>query len=107
MITLTESAAQHVQRQIQDRGGVGLFFGARGSGCSGFAYTIEIASAPPITRDWILSESQGIKIWVNGTDLPVVDGTVIDWQRQGLNERMVFINGRETARCGCGESFAV
>lgn len=107
MITITEAAAKHIQRQIQDRGGVGLFFGAKASGCSGFVYTIEVAAAPPVTRDWICYESQGIRVWVNGTDVPLVGDTVIDWQRQGLNERMVFNNSRETARCGCGESFAV
>ena len=107
MITLTEAAATHVQRQIQAQSGAGILFGAKASGCTGFAYTIEVANAPPVTRDWIGYESHGVRIWVNGADLALVDGTVIDWQRQGLNERMVFINGRETARCGCGESFAV
>jgi len=107
MITLTETAAQHVQRQIAHANGVGIMFGARSGGCTGFSYTIEVAQQPPVTRDWICYESHGIRIWVNGADMPVVDGTTIDWQRQGLNERMVFINGRETARCGCGESFAV
>lgn len=107
MITLTETAAAHVQKQIQAAQGAGILFGARSGGCTGFSYTIEVASAPPVTRDWIGYESHGVKIWVNGADLALVDGTVIDLERQGLNERMVFRNGRETARCGCGESFAV
>jgi len=107
MIALTEHAATHVARQIAQQQGVGILFGARSGGCTGFSYTIEVAKTPPATPDWIDFESHGIRIWVNDADMPVVDGTTIDWQRQGLNERMVFINGRETARCGCGESFAV
>lgn len=107
MITITESAATHLTRQIQHQQGAGILFGAKASGCSGFSYTLEVASAPPVTRDWIGYESHGVKIWVNGADLALVDGTIIDLERQNLNERMVFRNGRETARCGCGESFSV
>jgi len=107
MITITESAATHLTRQIQREQGAGILFGAKASGCSGFSYTLEVASAPPVTRDWIGYESHGVKIWVNGADLALVDGTIIDLERQNLNERMVFRNGRETARCGCGESFSV
>ncbi len=107
MITLTESAAAHVARQIEQQQGAGILFGARSGGCTGFSYTVEVAKAPPVTRDWIGYESHGVRIWVHGSELSLVEGTVIDWQRQGLNERMVFRNGRETARCGCGESFAV
>lgn len=107
MITLTESAAEHVQKQITRAGGVGILFGAKASGCSGFAYTLEVAQTPPVALDWIGHESHGVKVWVNGQDLALVDGTVIDLERHNLNERVVFRNGRETARCGCGESFAV
>lgn len=107
MITLTETAAAHMKRQIERAGGAGILFGARASGCSGFAYTLEVATAPPVTRDWMGYESHGVRIWVNGADMALVDGTEIDLERQNLNERMVFRNGRETARCGCGESFAV
>ena len=107
MITLTDSAAEYISRQIAQQQGAGILFGARSSGCSGFSYTLEVAKAPPITRDWIGYESHDIKIWVHGSELALVDGTTIDLQRQGLNERIVYQNGRETARCGCGESFAV
>lgn len=107
MITLTETAAQHVLKQIERASGAGILFGAKASGCSGFAYTLEVAKQPPVTRDWISYESHGVRVWVNGQDLPLIDGTTIDLERQNLNERVVFRNGRETARCGCGESFAV
>lgn len=107
MITLTETAAAHLQRQIDRAGGAGILFGAKSGGCTGFSYTIEVAKAAPVTRDWMGYESHGVRIWVHGADLGVVDGTEIDLARQGLNDRLVFRNGRETARCGCGESFAV
>jgi iron-sulfur cluster assembly protein len=107
MITLTPSAAQHMAQQIEAQSGVGILFGAQSGGCTGFSYSLEVALAPPVTRDWMGYESHGVRIWVNGADLHLVDGTTIDWQRQGLNQRMVFINDRETARCGCGESFTV
>lgn len=107
MITLTETAARHMDRQIKAQDGAGILFGVKSSGCSGFSYTVEVANTPPITRDYVCYESHDVKIWVHGTDLPYVDDTTIDLQRQGLNERIVFINGRETARCGCGESFSV
>lgn len=107
MITLTESAAAHLARQIQREQGAGVLFGAKASGCSGFAYTLEVAPAAPVTRDWMGYESHGVHIWVNGADLPLIDGTTIDLERQNLNERVVFRNGRETARCGCGESFSI
>jgi len=107
MITLTKLAADYLSQQIEKQQGVGILFGARSSGCSGFSYTLEVAKTPPVTRDWVGYESHGIRAWVHGSELNLVDGTTIDLQRQGLNNRMVFLNDRETARCGCGESFSV
>lgn len=107
MITLTETAAQKISKQIQHQQGVGIHFGVKRSGCSGYAYTVDVIESPPVTQDWMSYESYGVKIWVRSDALPIVDGTTIDWQRQGLNERVVFINNRETSRCGCQESFAI
>lgn len=107
MINITESAAQHLKTQIQAQDGLGIIFGVRSGGCTGFNYRIEIAKNSPPTRDWITSESQGIKVWVHGSELGMVDGTTIDWQKQDLNTKLVFINPNETARCGCGESFTI
>lgn len=107
MITLTESAAEYLSKQIARESGAGIQFGVKSSGCSGLGYTLEVAKTPPVTRDWICYESHDLRIWVHGGDLFYVDGTTIDLQRQGLNERIIYVNGRETARCGCGESFSI
>ena len=108
MITLTELAARKVQQQLEKRGhGIGIAVGVKTTGCSGLAYTLEYVDHPPVTRDWMSYDSHGVKIYVNGRDLVYVDGMTMDFKRQGLNEGFDFINPRETARCGCGESFKV
>ena len=108
MITLTELAARKVQQQLERRGlGVGIAIGVKTTGCSGLAYTLEYVDQPPVTRDWMGYDSHGVKIYVNGRDLVYLDGLEMDWKRQGLNEGFDFVNPRETARCGCGESFRV
>ena len=108
MITLTELAARKVQQQLDRRGkGVGIAIGVKTTGCSGLACTSEYVDQAPVTRDWMGYDSHGVKIYVNGRDLVYLDGLEMDWKRQGLNEGFDFINPRETARCGCGESFKV
>lgn len=108
MITLSENAAKKVKQQIEKRGrGQGIMIGVRTTGCSGLAYKLEYVDSPPVTRDWMTYDSNGVKIYVNGKDLPYVNGLIMDYKRQGLNEGFEFINPNETARCGCGESFKV
>ena len=106
MITLTEKAAQHVQSYIAKRGkGVGLRVGVRTSGCSGMAYKLEFADA--VNPDDMQFESHGVKVLVDPKSLPYIDGTELDFVREGLNEGFKFHNPREKDRCGCGESFRV
>jgi iron-sulfur cluster assembly protein len=108
MIQLTELAAEKVQMMIQKRGkGLGIKIGVRTTGCSGLAYTLEYVDTPPVTRDQHVFESYGVKVWVDGKSLVYVNGMMVDWKRQGLNEGFDFINEKEAARCGCGESFTV
>jgi iron-sulfur cluster assembly protein len=108
MIQLTETAAKKVQQQLSKRGkGIGITVGVRTTGCSGLAYKLEYIDVPPVTRDWMTYDSYGIKIYVNGRDLPYIDGMTMDWKRQGLNEGFDFINDKEKDRCGCGESFRI
>jgi iron-sulfur cluster assembly protein len=108
MIELTEVAAKKVIKQIEKRGtGVGIMIGVRTTGCSGLAYKLEYVDQAPVTRDWMGYTSHGVKIYVNGKDLPYVDGLTMDYRRQGLNEGFEFINPKERDRCGCGESFRV
>jgi iron-sulfur cluster assembly protein len=105
-ISLTESAAHRVQSFLAARGtGVGLRLGVRKTGCSGFAYVINYADAPQ--PDDIVFEDRGVKVFVDPASLTLIDGTVIDFVKQGLNEAFRFKNPNVTGECGCGESFSV
>jgi iron-sulfur cluster assembly protein len=108
MITLTELAAKKVMKHLTARGkGHGITIGVRTTGCSGLAYKLEYIDNPPVTRDWIKYESNGVTVWVNGKDAPYLTGLTMDCKRQGLNEGFEFVNPNERDRCGCGESFRV
>jgi iron-sulfur cluster assembly protein len=108
MIQLTEIAAKKVKQQLDKRGrGEGIMIGVRTTGCSGLAYKLEYVDHSPVTRDWMTYDSHGVKVFVNGKDLPYVNGLTMDYKRQGLNEGFEFINPNEKDRCGCGESFRI
>ena len=105
-VTLTEKAASHVQSFLAKRGkGVGLRVGVRTSGCSGMAYKLEFVDAiePSDTQ----FESHGVRVLVDPKSLPYVDGTELDYTREGLNEGFKFRNPNVKDECGCGESFNV
>ena len=105
-VTLTENAARHVAAQLSKRGrGVGLRLGVRTSGCSGLAYKIEFADEP---RDEdVRFESHGVTVLVDPKSLPYLEGTELDFTREGLNEGFKFRNPNVKSECGCGESFNV
>ncbi len=105
-ITLTQKAADHIDRYLKKRGaGIGLRLGVRNTGCSGMAYKIEyVDQAQP---DDILVESLGVKVFIDPKSLSYLDGTQLDYSREGLNEGFRFANPNEKATCGCGESFTV
>ena len=105
-ITLTPAAASHVQRSLVRRGkGLGVRLGIKTTGCSGLAYKIEYVDevAP---EDQVI-ETQGVKVVVDPKSLAYLDGTELDYVREGLNEGFRFTNPNERDRCGCGESFRV
>ena len=105
-VTLTDRAAQHVQRYIEKRGkGVGLRLGVRTTGCSGLAYKLEFADS--IAPEDQAFESNGVKVLIDPKSLAYLDGTELDFVREGLNEGFKFNNPNERDRCGCGESFRV
>ena len=105
-VTLTEAAAKHVQKYLARRGkGVGLRLGVKTSGCSGMAYKLEFADqVEPDDKVW---ESFGVKVLVDEKSLTYLDGTVLDYTREGLQEGFKFHNPNEKSRCGCGESFQI
>ena len=105
-ITLTEAAANQVRKFLDNRGkGVGLRLGVRTSGCSGMAYVIEFADE--IEDDDQVFEAHGVKVIVNPKSLLYLDGTELDFGREGLNEGFKFNNPKVKDECGCGESFNI
>jgi iron-sulfur cluster assembly protein len=105
-ITLTEAAASRVKQFLGTRGkGMGLRLGVRTTGCSGMAYVIEYADA--IEDGDVVFEDHGIKLIVNPKSLVYLDGTELDYAKQGLNEGFRFNNPNVKDTCGCGESFNV
>ena len=83
----------------------GVRFGVRRTGCSGYAYVVEIADSVA-ANDQVI-EADGVKLVVDAKSIPYVDGTEIDFARQGLNASFVFRNPNVTGECGCGESFTI
>jgi len=105
-ITLTEKAATHVQNFLAKRGkGVGLRVGVRTTGCSGLAYKLEFVDAA--NPEDLQFESHGVKVLVDPKSLQYIDGTQLDYTREGLNEGFKFSNPNVKDECGCGESFNV
>ena len=105
-ISLSDSAAERIRNRLASRGrGVGLRLGVKPSGCSGFSYVVDYADE--IRPDDLVFESAGVRVIVDPASLPSVDGTRIDFVRQGLNESFRFENPNVRGECGCGESFTV
>ncbi|HXS51718.1 MAG TPA: iron-sulfur cluster assembly protein IscA [Usitatibacter sp.] len=105
-VTLTDRAAEHVRRYIEKRGkGVGLRLGVKTTGCSGLAYKLEFAD--DVQPEDTAFESHGVRVLIDPKSLAYLDGTELDFVREGLNEGFKFNNPNEKDRCGCGESFNV
>src|SRR5690606_15118371 len=105
-ILLTQQAADHINRYIEKRGkGLGLRLGVRTTGCSGMAYKLEYVDEP--NADDQVFEQRGVRVYIDPKSLPFLEGTQLDYAREGLNEGFKFSNPNEKATCGCGESFTV
>ena len=105
-ITLTESAADRVRHFVANRGkGLGIRLGVRTSGCSGMAYVMEFVDE--MDADDNVFEDRGVKVIVDPKSLPYLDGTEVDFGKEGLNEGFKFNNPNVKNACGCGESFNV
>jgi iron-sulfur cluster assembly protein len=105
-VVLTESAAKQIQKQIEKRGkGLGLKLGIKTSGCSGFAYTIDYADE--LQSGESVFETFGVKVVVADENLTALDGLVLDYAKEGINEAFKFNNPNVKGTCGCGESFSV
>lgn len=105
-VTLTEKAAKHISDFLAKRGkGIGIRLGVRTSGCSGMAYKLEFVDEKQ--ADDQVFESHGVSVVVDPKSLPYIDGTELDFVREGLNEGFRFNNPNVKDECGCGESFSV
>ena len=105
-ITLTSAAAERVRKFIDNRGkGEGLRLGVKTTGCSGKAYVIEFVDV--VQPEDVVFESQGVKVFVDPKSLVYLDGTELDFAREGLNEGFKFNNPNVKGQCGCGESFSI
>jgi len=105
-LTLSPTAIEHVNQQLLQRGkGLGIRLGVRTSGCSGMAYVLEFVDQLEESDE--VFECDGVKLIVDGKSLVYLDGTELDFVKEGLNEGFVFKNPNVAAECGCGESFNV
>jgi iron-sulfur cluster assembly protein len=105
-ISLTEPAAERIRSYLDARGhGVGLRLGVTKTGCNGFAYVVNYADE--VTEDDRLFEDRGVTVVVDAASLEFIDGTEVDFVKEGLNEAFKFRNPNVSGECGCGESFNV
>ncbi len=105
-VTLSDAAARHVRRYLERRGkGVGVRLGVKTTGCSGLAYKLEYADE--VASEDVVFESNGVQVLIDPKSLAYLDGTELDFVREGLNEGFKFNNPNERDRCGCGESFRI
>lgn len=105
-ITLSDAAAERVKRFLTNRGkGVGLRLGVKTSGCSGMAYVLEFVDE--LNGEDQVYEDKGVKVIIDAKSLAYLDGTELDFVKEGLNEGFKFNNPNVKDACGCGESFTV
>lgn len=105
-ISITKSAAKRVQLFVSEReNNVGLRVGVKKTGCSGYAYVVDYADS--INADDVIFEEHGVKVVVDPKSLELIDGTEVDFIKEGMNEVFRFRNPKVKGECGCGESFSI
>ena len=108
MITVTDTAKKKIKQLLEKRGkGVGIRLGVKTTGCSGLAYTLEYVDEYTVEVGVTNFAQPDFVVLADAKSLAYIDGMIVDWQREGLNEGFKFINPNERDRCGCGESFRV
>jgi iron-sulfur cluster assembly protein len=105
-IELTESAAKQIRKQLATRGkGIGLRVGVKDVGCSGFGYTYDYADE--VRAGDLTFEAHDAKLVVDAESLKTLDGSTLDFVKEGLKQVFKFDNPNVDATCGCGESFSL
>ena len=106
MITITENAAKHINSYLTKRGkGLGVRLGVKTSGCSGMAHNLEFVDE--VNEDDLIFEEHGARVYIDPNSLVYLDGTQVDYTKEGLQEGFKFENPNVKDSCGCGESFHV
>ena len=105
MIRLTDSAVERVREMVAKRDdAIGLRIGVTESGCSGYSYALDFAQT--VADDDTVIEQADVKVIVDNTSMPILDGIELDYVKQGLNQSFKFNNPNVISSCGCGESFS-
>lgn len=105
-ITLSDAAAAHIKQHLgHEDDSLGLRLGVKKTGCSGLAYVVDVARAVE-DRDRVF-DSNGVKVVIDEKSLPFIQGTHVDFGREGLNEGLIYDNPNVKSLCGCGESFGI
>ncbi|MFT5887714.1 MAG: iron-sulfur cluster assembly protein [Zhongshania sp.] len=105
-VSVTSAAAGHIKKQMTGRGrGLGIRVAVRTSGCSGMAYVLEFVDEPQV-EDQVF-ERDGAAVYIDPKSMVYLEGTELDFVKEGLNEGLKFNNPNVSAECGCGESFTV
>ncbi len=106
LFSFTEAAAGRINAQLKERGGgVGLRVGVKEAGCNGWRYVMDYAEA--VSAEDTVIEAFGAKVVIDAASLPLLQGTTLDFQKEGLNRMFRFQNPNAAASCGCGESFSL
>ena len=106
MITVTDNAIEKFKQQLTKRGsGLGIRISVKTTGCSGLAYVMDFVDSVDETD--ILIEQDTVKLYIDPEAVQYINGTTLDYQKQGFDSRFNFINPNEAGRCGCGESFTI
>lgn len=106
-VTVTEAAQEHFRSQLdKDPNATGVRLSIKESGCTGYMYVVDLVEAGE-ADDLVLDQVNGVRLYVQRSALGVVQGTVIDYVREGLNRNLSFNNPNVTDECGCGESFSI
>jgi len=106
-ITLTPAAIKHMAAEVSKQDGANAVrISVKPSGCSGFMYDMELVSAPQ-ADDITIQAADNLTVYLAQDSLTILQGTELDYVKQGLNSILQFRNPNATSECGCGESFSV
>ena len=105
-LNFSDSAINHFLSSLKNRGeGIGIKIGVKKAGCSGYEYFFDYIDS--FEDDGVVFEKNGCKIFVDNSSLDFLKGSLVDYQNDGLNQGIKFINPNAKAVCGCGESFTI